>query len=236
MRWTMGVAAALAAAGFVSGANAVILSPVSATASNTFNIPTVSIDATIDQSGLRIGGVDASFVSGTDDIDVFLAKAPTHALNYDTKWFSEDGVTAAGIVYDLGSSYSLQKMAIWVDETSGIGSFNLSVSEDGISYKQLLTDASVIDIPEFTEATAQVWQFPGSGSANARFVKLDVGDCPQSGPYQFCGIGEVAFGTGEPDDGSNPPDPTTAVPLPATFLLLGTGMIGAGLWSRRRRA
>lgn len=196
--------------GIASQAQAVglILSPVSATASSEFSSG-YSINYTIDQSGLSTG-----FNSGVDDFDDYLALNPTHTLiALGNEWFTPDGVTNATVTYDLGNLFNINRLALWNEETSGIGSFDISVSTDNINYFNVASSLNPFDNP-LADYPAEVFSF---GASNARYVRFDISDCPQPNPGGFigCGIGEVAFGTVG----------TTEVPEPASTAGVGVAFL-----------
>jgi len=201
-----GVLAGIALAGIAFSANAALIySPVAATASSEFG-PMFGIDNTIDQSGLSDG-----FTSGVDDFDTFLALDPTHSFLPDTEWFTQAGVTTATVVYDLGAIRNVFRLALWNEEVAGFASAQMSTSVDGVTFTPLTTIMPA-DNPISVDYPAQVFDT----AFNGRFFKLDIDDCPQpeanGAPNVFngCAIGEVAV--------------DAAIPLPASLLLLGTGV------------
>lgn len=197
--------------GIASQAQAVglILSPVSATASSEFGT-NFSITNTINQSGLSTG-----FNSGVDDFDTYLASNPTHTLAAaNNEWFTARDVTNATVTYDLGNLFNINRLALWNEESSGIGSFNISVSTDNINYFNVASNLNPFDNP-LDDYPAEVFGF---GASNARYVRFDISGCPQLDPGGFngCGIGEVAFGTTVG---------TTEVPEPASTAGVGVAFL-----------
>ncbi len=180
---TMGMAS------FVKPAEAVIISPVSATASSEFSAD-FDIGNTIDQSGLSIG-----FTSGVTDFDTYIASNPTHTvIAPGFEWFTPEDVTTATVTYDLGSVFSIDRLALWNEEGAGINNFNLLSSTDGVNFSTILSGVSPVDNP-FTDYPAEVISF--GSSVDAQFIQFDITSCPQV-PTTFngCAIGEVAFSQG----------------------------------------
>ena len=174
---------AMVMASFVKPAEAaVIISPVSATASSQIN-PTGNIGNTIDQSGLSIG-----FTSGVTDFDTYIASDPIHNANVlADEWFSAIGTTTATVTYDLGSVFTLDRLALWNEDFTGIGNFNILSSTDGVNFSTILSGVSPIDNPSAINYPVEVINF--GSSVDAQFIQFDITSCPQN----RCGIGEVAF-------------------------------------------
>ena len=203
-----------------SHADSIIISPSSATASSSFNSLTSSlgIDNTIDQAGLSTG-----FSSGVTSFDAYMAGNPLHSMFAgNNEWFSQAFMETAQIDYDLGATMTLDRLALWNEDSSGIGSFDLLVSSDGTNYVQMLTGVTPADNPVNQDYAAEVFGFD---PMEARYVRLAISGCPQGDSrFMACGIGEVAFATVN----------TTPVPIPPAALLFGSalGLLG---WRRRRR-
>lgn len=196
-----------------SGASAAtIIGAVSATASNT--TPGFGIGHTIDQSGLSV-----NYVSGVTDFDTYIGLSPMHSLSASTEWFGALGSTSATVEYDLGAVFSIDRLALWNEESSGFGTGLISVSTDGITYSNLTTinpfDNPLADYP------AEVFGF---AATSLRYFRMELSGCPQIDPgsYNSCAIGEVAFAT------------AAAVPVPASLPLL-VGALGAFGFLRRKR-
>lgn len=196
----------------------VIQSPVSATILSSgpgFG----SINNTINQSGLSSG-----FVSGVTDFDAYLATNPTHTLAFPCcEWFGNQNTSTASVLYDMGAVYTVSGLALWNEESSGIGLLNLYASTDGISFSPLLlgvvpTDHFLVNYP------ADIFNFPATA---LRYMRFDMSNCPQPNAASFsaCAIGEVAMAVGGRNGGE--------VPEPGTFVLLGAGLAGVALLRRR---
>ena len=175
-----------------------------------------TLTETFNQAGLSTG-----YTSGVTDFDTYMAGNPTHTSIFSGfEWFSESGTTAATVTYDFGATVTVDRLALWNEETSGIGRLILSGSLDGMAFTQLgiysPTDNPLAAYP------ADIFSFT---AASMRYVRFDMAGCPQANPGTFsaCAIGEVAFRT------------AGAVPEPATWglMILGFGAIGG---AKRRRA
>lgn len=175
-----------------------------------------TLDETRNQAGLSAG-----FVSGVTDYDAYLATGPTHTLVFaGNEWFSNSGTTSAQVTYGLGALYSVSGLALWNEESSGIGLLDLSYSTDGVVFIPLLSvrpfDNPLADYP------AESFLF---GAINASHFRFSMSECPQIDPGSFaaCAIGEVAFRV-------------DAVPEPALLGLVSIGLAGALRRKLRNRA
>jgi hypothetical protein len=93
-------------------------------------------------------GLSTNFVSGVTDFDAYIAANPTHSFVFSgNEWFSELNTTSATVTYDLGAILSIDRFALWNEEVSGIGQFNLLGSTNGTTFSALLTGISPVDIP-----------------------------------------------------------------------------------------
>lgn len=208
----------LALTGLVAAAPAAadVLTPVGVTASSTFNNGFYTPQNLINGSGLS-GGQHDNF--------------------FGNMWQTEQGVaySAINVVFDLGGLYDLDAASIWQFNYAdgmqipgvistldrGVKDFALSISTDGVTYSQVLTDTLARGTGQ--PLAAQDFAFDGV----ARYVRLNVlNNYAQGTIYErdyATGLSEVRF-TG-----------TAAVPEPATWALMiaGFGFTGAAL--RRRR-
>jgi hypothetical protein len=213
------VAGAFAAAALLATAAqagpGVIIAPTSATV-DTNGPGFGSITNTFDQSGLSIG-----YTAGVTNFDAYIASNPSHTLVFSGfEFFGNSGTSTLQVTYDLGSAKRINALALWNEESSGIGRLNLLSSLDGVNFSSLATGLSPTDNP-LASYLADVFTF---GNVSTRYVRFEASGCPQPNPGSFpaCAIGEVAF--------------RSAVPEPASWAMMiaGFGLVGAAM--RRRVA
>ena len=206
------------------------------------------VSAVIDSGGPGFGSINDTFnrvfdqntlttayVSGVTDFDTFLGLDPLHTSQFvpvsgvGFEWFSNQGLTAATVTYNMGSLVWVDRLALWNEESSGIGTLNLSYSLDGVTFTPLASGLTPTDNVGLT-ADGQSLEPPpfygadvfGFGSTLLQYVRFEMSGCGLGNDdFRACAIGEVAFAQSEP------------VPEPATLLFVGSGL--AGLALRRRR-
>lgn len=180
-----------------------------------------SITDTYNQSGLSAG-----YTSGVTDFDTYLATSPSHTHIFDGfEWFSENPTDSASVTYDLGALYSIDALALWNEESSGIGVLDLYTSTDGIIFTALSTGLLPTD-NEVDDYTADVFSF---ASVAAQYIRFDMSACPQlPSSFDACAIGEVAFRSAAEDDNGD-----RVVSEPGTLALMALGLIGFASMRKR---
>jgi hypothetical protein len=196
-------------------ASGVIISPTNAVI-NTSGPGFGSIQDTINQNGLF-----SHFISGVTDFDAYIATNPIHTDIFSGfEWFGNSGTTGASVTYDLGGATTIDRLALWNEESSGIGTLDLYSSLDGITFAPLALGLKPFDNP-LADYPAEVFSF---GPINTQYVWFDISDSPQPDPGSFpsAAIGEVAFRK-------------VVVPEPTPVLgLLALGALGVGSALKRK--
>ena len=179
------------------------------------------IEDTFEQFGLL-----TDYVSGVTDWATYFAANPLHETPFaGGEWFSTRYVPTASVSYDLGSIQSIEGLALWNEDASGIGSLNILGSADGTTWTTLLSNVKPTDNPLGVQYGADLFNWQAT---NLRYVKLDMSGCPQpnGSGYEACGIGEVAFHAATP------------VPEASTWAMssLGLALMGVAVARRRKQA
>ena len=113
----------------------------------------------------------------------------------------------------------IDALALWNEESSGIGNLNLLTSLDGVNFAALVSGLVPTNHPAILQDyAADVFGF---GRTFAQYIRLDMSECPQAGgTFPSCSIGEVAFRQ-------------APIPEPGAATLFGVGFLVVGLVERR---
>ena len=136
-------------------------------------------------------------MSGSTDFDTYLAQIPTHSVIYGgCEWFSTTRITSATLVFDMGQVLTIDRMAIWNEESSGISSLSVAHSANGVTYSEVPGSFAPknwpLPITLNERYRADVFSL---GTIIARYVRLSIA-CPQiPSAYPGCSLGEIAFST-----------------------------------------
>jgi hypothetical protein len=199
----------IASLAYREAAAVVILSPTAVVlnTAGTYNgLPENNIIHAINRSGLS-----ATFASGVTDFDAYLAGGPTHTyLPSNAEWTSNFASTG-DVVFDLGQSYHVTRLALWNEDFRGINSVRIDTSDDPV----FLTFTTVANLaPAHTPGFNYPAQQFTLSASNARYVRLK--DITMYSGANTLAMGEIAFGVG----------PVQAVPEASAFLAvaLATGL------------
>ena len=186
-----------------------ILSPVSATASNTID---GSIAHTIDESGLQ-----TAFISGVTDFSTYIASNPVHdGPNASNAWAGAISAAPIDLDYNLGASYTVDALALWTSFSGfSINRFSVFTATDsGFVTAVNVGNFSALDT---NPVTAQVFALaPSVGS----FLRVEVLSDHGSAAVN---LSELAVEAGP-----------ASVPEPMSLVLVGTGLLAVA--RRRLRA
>jgi hypothetical protein len=183
---------------------ATMQSAVSAS-SNTEWSSAYDINNTINQSGLS-----SSYTNGITDFDSFVSSATHTTVASNNEWFAQSGVYSDSLIYDLGGSFNVSKIAIWNEESWGTDTVDIFASNDAsFGVSTFLGSFNLTDNPLNISYLADVLDIQDTF---AQYFKFNVvGSTPDS-----VALGEVAFGV------SN----ISAVPVPTAALLFAPALIG----------
>lgn len=199
-----------AAIGMAMPATAAVITPVSASASDTFALfGQYRQENLVNGSGLT-GGL--------------------HNNDYAAMWMTNLGVNQASILFDLGGRYLVRESTIWNYNFGnpaefqstilrGVKDFQLFGSMDGVTFAELYTGRLALGTGQPLAGETVAFD------AAARYIRLDILTNYGEGTYAErdwnAGLSEVRFGG--------------AVPEPMTWAMLvaGFGLTGAAM---RRRA
>ncbi len=199
----------------ISSAQASVIRSATSVTQNTFGNWDSSyvVENAINQTGLSAG-----YVSGATDWDAYFAGTPTHtyvAAGYEWWGGSTAGLTGS-VTFDLGGLFTIDKLALWNEEVTGIATFDVYTSTNGVVFNLVASNLLPTNNPLGQDYSADIFALTRSVG---QYVKLDLTSTGENG-YNTVSMGEIAFST-------------SAVPLPSAILLLGPGLIGLA-WVRRK--
>lgn len=196
-----------------------ILSPTSVVSNTAGDFGAgFTIVNTINGSGLP------AFTSGVTDFGTYLGGNPLHSFNPGTEWFSpNNGVRTSTIVYDLGASYTITRMALWNEDAGGLTDVSVAACSDAActTAAPLLGATALTDNPNSQNYPADVLDIT---DATTRYVRLIVNGPQDASAWDGLAMGEVAFDTA-----------AAAVPEPGSLALFGLGFVIAGVARSRLR-
>ncbi len=174
-----------------------VLSPVAVIGTDlgTFS-PTAPLESMINQSG-----IDAPFVSGTTDFDTYFA-TPGQPFGSPgdggtNNWqsdFSFDLPLMGYVDFDLGASYSLDKMAVWNRSISNV-TVRISDDTNSLATEQIAGSFKLSDHLNYPYSY-EVDVVPFGASYVGRYVRLQINSTYQYSPsdsFAYAIIGEVVF-------------------------------------------
>jgi large repetitive protein len=142
-------------------------------------------------------------------------------------WVSGPGVLTGQITFNLGGVFSVNSFSFWnqngggpgANGSTGIRNVQVLYSTDGVIFTALAGGpAAFAQVTGATSLPPEIFSFTAVTATHFRFiVGSNWGDTAQTG------FAEVGF------------NGTSAVPEPATMLLLGSGLVGLASRVRRRR-
>ena len=161
----------------------------------------------IDQSGLS-----DVYTSGVTDFDTYVATDPTHTGNIvNSHWFSSNGTLTGNIDFDLGSSLTVSRIALWfragAQNAPAITNFTLFADDENTF--TAATNLGSFTNAAFTDLSVQVYDFTDT---QAQFIRMQI--TANNGNIFNTAHGEVAF------------DTVSAVPVPAAVWLMGSALVG----------
>ena len=139
-----------------------------------------TLTATFNQAGLS-----ATYVSGVTDFATFVAGSTYTTVIPGFEWFSQVG-SRASVTYDLGSLLTIDRMALWNEESAGIDLLDQLISSDDVTFTALLSDLFPTDNP-IVAYSANVFSFAATSS---RYIRMDMSRCLQPNGRRLRRLGD----------------------------------------------
>jgi hypothetical protein len=179
--------------------------------------PITGVTATTNM-GAASGSAVSNLVDGSG-LSSYTANASHDKAIFSNAWLSNPGMTSGTVTFNLNGVYALTGMVVWnfnATLTTGVQNLTMDGSNDGTTFSSIagaptLFAQGAAAAPEF----GQAFNF----STTTSFVRFNIGTT--YGTSSQTGLSEVMF-LG-----------TSAVPEPATFSLLGGGLLAFAVIRRR---
>ena len=183
--------------------------------------PTLDYNVTniIDQSGLS-----STYIDGVTDFDSYVSTVTHNWVPEDNEWWTAWDTATGSVLFDLGGVYTVDKLALWNEDWSGLVELGISFSLDNINFTSIGTFFPTDNVYEQWYA-ADIFDF-GLFEGPMQYIRFDLvaaAPDPYYPTHPTLSMGEVAFSVAEP------------VPEPATILLFGTGALGLFGMRRKKR-
>ena len=163
----------------------VIIQPVSATTDMGSIGFGDSTDNTINQVGLSV-----AYVSGVTNVDAYVGLNPTHN-NSGNGWTSDNFNTIGNFDFDLGGTYSINRMLFWnkTSTTAALTGITL-LADDNASFSSPTTLGTYTPVvsDNFFAGPLEVFEF---NSISASHVRMSI--TSNDGSQFNSGFGEAAF-------------------------------------------
>lgn len=208
--------ASTANAGFIVQAETVV--------SSTASTDLYAASQLNDQSGLS-----TAYTSGVDDFDTFIASNPVHGNTAESAWSTALYTLNSTLDFSFDQSYAFESIALWnrgtqqygQDFNNQIGTFQLYSSSDETFGNLMLIGeyAAAANLGIITAVEAEVFNFNAVETAYLRMVITQ----PQANGI-LLSASELAFEA----------TAVSAVPVPASVWLMGSGLLGLAGFMRRK--
>ena len=175
----------------------------------------------IDQSGLS-----DSFTSGVTNFDSYISSNPrANTTGNQNHFFSSSGNTTGQMDFDLGDTFSIERLALWNiggSTISNLNSFTVFTSET-LDFSSA-TNAGTFSAHNTTSRAIVPVQVFDLTDSEARYVRMQINS--NHGHANFTGFAELAFDVSAA---------TTSIPEPSSATML-FGFVSCLTFRRRRRS